>query len=99
VIAEGAFEGLVDEDKQTVLEKLSATNPSQIERKSFHTHDWESPDKLKEFEDIDLAEFVKSDLGSYATKNHNIKLTIKYLDPKKAIRACAPNAEDASVGH
>ena len=54
---------------------------------------------MKEFEDIDLAEFVKSDLGSYATKNHNIKLTIKYLDPKKAIRACAPNAEDASVGH
>ena len=46
-----------------------------------------------------MAEFVKSDLGSYASKTHNIKLTIKYLDPKKAIRACAPNAEDASVGH
>jgi len=26
VIAEGAFEGLVDEDKQTVIDKLSATN-------------------------------------------------------------------------
>jgi hypothetical protein len=54
---------------------------------------------LKEFEDIDLANFVKSDLGLYASKNHNIKLTIKYLDPKKAIRACPPNAEDASFGH
>lgn len=30
---------------------------------------------------------------------HKIKLTIKYLDPKKAIRACPSNAEDSSVGH
>jgi hypothetical protein len=82
-----------------VLESLAIINPSQFDRKTFHDHDWESPEKLKEFKDVDLADFVKSDLGSYASKHHNVKLTIKYLDPKKAIRACPPNAEDASFGH
>lgn len=46
VIAEGAFEGLVDEDKQTVLEKLSATNSLKNDS-SNQPLEWESPEKLK----------------------------------------------------
>ena len=46
VIAEGAFEGLVDEDKQTVLEKLSATNSLKNDSSS-HPPEWESSEKLK----------------------------------------------------
>lgn len=44
VIAEGAFEGLVDEDKQIVLEKLSATNSIKNDRNN-HPPEWESSEE------------------------------------------------------
>jgi 6-phosphofructokinase 1 len=40
VIADGAFSGLVDEDKRIVIEKLAKTSAGAIEHKG-----WESPDK------------------------------------------------------
>ena len=46
-----------------------------------------------------MALFMKSDLGKYATDNHNIKLTIKYLDPRYVIRARAPNSIDVDRSH
>jgi len=88
VIAEGAFAGLVDEDKEAVIKKLGGalSNPE--------TPSWESPVKSHKDLNIDLANFIKNDLNSYAEKKHGIKLTIKYLDPKRSIRASPPNAED-----
>jgi 6-phosphofructokinase 1 len=73
VISEGAFNGLVDEDKKEVLQKAG------------------TPD-AKEF---DLAPFFKKDIAAYAKSQHGISLTLKYLDPKTAIRACPANAEDS----
>jgi hypothetical protein len=48
---------------------------------------------------IDLANFIKNDINSYAEKKHGIKLTVKYLDPKRSIRASPPNAEDTQISH
>jgi hypothetical protein len=83
VIAEGAFSGLVDEDKKVVIQKLG-----DVGFKPTH-ETWESPSKTKSF---DLN--IKGDLATYASQVHGIKLQFKYLDPKKAIRACPANAED-----
>ena len=46
---------------------------------------------------VDLASFVCKDLAEYAKKNHNKKLTIKYLNPTYAIRTVAANAEDQDL--
>lgn len=46
-----------------------------------------------------MASFIKSDLIEYAQDKHKIKLSVKYLDPKRAIRARPANAEDASISH
>ena len=48
---------------------------------------------------IDLAEFMLKDLVKYALEKHEMKLTVKYLDPKRAIRAFPANAEDSSISH
>ena len=56
------------------------------------------PDLLARGE-INLALFMKGDLGKHATENHNIKLTIKYLDPRQMIRATAPNSIDVDRCH
>lgn len=88
VIAEGAFGGLVDEDKQAVIQKLGGAGSKP------QTPEWESPAKSHADLNIDLASFIKGDINSYAEKNHGIKLTLKYLDPKRSIRASPPNAED-----
>ena len=42
----------------------------------------------------DIGSFIKSDLAKYAQTNHNIKLTIKYLDPMYAIRTVKANCDD-----
>ncbi len=88
VVAEGAFSGLVDEDKNQVFEKLGG-------RSNITEHaGWESPEKGKSSLNVDLAPFIRDDFNSYAQANHKIKLTIKYLDPKRAIRTFPTNAED-----
>lgn len=92
VIAEGAFKGLIDDDKKAVFEKMNGGSKIILP--------WESPDPLKEDEPfVDLASYMKSDLNDYASKHHKVKLSIKYLDPKKAIRACAANSHDVSICH
>lgn len=84
VIAEGSFNGLVDEDKQAVLKKLSPDSLGPAEA------DAEFPD---------LASFMKKDITEYSKRNHNIALQVKYLDPKCSIRACPANAEDRQFSH
>jgi 6-phosphofructokinase 1 len=42
---------------------------------------------------------MKNDLKEYASKSHKASLTIKYLDPKKAIRACPSNSADVAICH
>lgn len=37
---------------------------------------------------------MKSDIVKYAQETHNIKLTVKYLDPMYAIRSVKANCED-----
>lgn len=93
VVAEGAFQGLVDEDKEAVIAKLGGKS-----NKTEHTG-WESPEVGKSNLTIDLAPFIRDDLNSYAQANHKIKLTIKYLDPKRAIRTYPANAEDTQICH
>lgn len=57
VLAEGAFGGLVDEDKTTVLEKLGGKD------NIAHTPDWESPGRQHSDLNVDLATFIKDDLN------------------------------------
>jgi 6-phosphofructokinase 1 len=93
VVAEGAFRGLVDEDKTKILEQNGFS-------KLQESNEWQSPEKNAESDPfVDLANFIKSDLNSYAAKHHKVKCTIKYLDPKKAIRACPPNPLDITLCH
>jgi hypothetical protein len=42
---------------------------------------------------------MKGDLGKYATAEHNIKLTIKYLDPRAVVRARPANSKDTDICH
>lgn len=53
----------------------------------------------KDYSDIfdvlqDIGAYIKSDLAKYAQENHNVKLTIKYLDPMYAIRTVKANCDD-----
>lgn len=48
---------------------------------------------------IDLAQFMRSDLGKYAEENHKIKLTVKYLDPRQVVRASPANSTDTDLCH
>lgn len=88
MIAEGAYAGLVDEDKAAIIEKLGNGEEGP------NTPGWESPCRSHKGLNIDLASFFKNDINDYAQKVHGIKLTLKYLDPKRSIRASPANAED-----
>lgn len=83
VVSEGAYRGLLDSEKAQVLER----NP-KIER-----------DDPKDEDSIDLALFMKSDLGKYASEKYGTKLTIKYLDPRQVVRARPANSADTDLCH
>jgi len=42
---------------------------------------------------------MKGDLAKYAQKEHNTKLTIKYLDPRQVVRAHSANSTDTDLCH
>lgn len=46
-----------------------------------------------------MASFIKADIGSYASKNHNIKVQMKYLDPKSYLRAVVANSYDVDLAN
>ena len=66
VVSDGAYNGLIDTDKEQI-KKMAPNAPLR---------------NSKDPESIDLALFMKSDLGKYAEQKHKTKLTIKYLDPR-----------------
>jgi 6-phosphofructokinase len=43
---------------------------------------------------VDIGAYIKSDVAKYAMEKHNIKLTVKYLDPMYAIRTVPANCDD-----
>ena len=85
VIAEGAEDGLIDEDKALMREKLGI-------KEDFY-------DESGNLKNVDLAKFMVSDLAKYGKEHHNIPLTIKYLNPTYAIRTTPANAADNDLCH
>ena len=85
VVAEGAEEGLVDDDREVVREELGIQE-TKVD---------ESGNK----KNLDLAKFMVKDLGKYAKRTKNIALTIKYLNPTYAIRTTPANSSDAELCH
>ena len=81
VIAEGAEEGLIDEDRQRMRDYFGIKENKK--------------DESGNVKSLDLAEFVVNDLKSYAKKHHSgLSLTIKYLNPTYAIRTAPANSAD-----
>lgn len=83
VVSEGAYRGLIDSDKAQLKER----NPD------VPLDDPEDP------ESVNLALFMKSDLGKYSDANKGPKLTIKYLDPRNVVRARPANSMDTDTCH
>mmetsp|Transcript_47884 Transcript_47884/g.63344 ORF Transcript_47884/g.63344 Transcript_47884/m.63344 type:complete len:335 (-) Transcript_47884:344-1348(-) len=86
VVSDGAYRGLIDEDKAKVLER-NPKAPRNID------------DRQDGEECIDLALLMKSDMAKYASENHQTKLTIKYLDPRQVVRARPSNSTDTDLCH
>ena len=83
VVSDGAYNGLIDTDKEQI-KKMAPNAPLR---------------KADDPESIDLALFMKSDLGKYAEQKHKTKLTIKYLDPRQVVRAKPANSTDTDLCH
>ena len=82
VVSDGAYRGgVIESDKAQV--RARAPNAPRID-----SNDEDS---------IDLALFMKSDLGKYAKDNHGTTLTIKYLDPRQVISARPANSKDTDL--
>lgn len=85
VVAEGAEDGLIEEDKKLMREALG------IKADRF--------DDSGNLKNVDLAKFMVSDLGKYGKQHHNMNLTIKYLNPTYAIRTTPANGGDTDLCH
>ena len=51
-------------------------------------------DESGNIKNVDIGAYIKDDLNKYAKEKHNIKLTVKYLDPMYAIRTVKANTSD-----
>ena len=85
VIAEGAEDGLIDEEREIMRKEMGVTK--------------ERLDESGNVKSVDLAKFVVSDLAKYAKDKHNVSLTIKYLNPTYAIRTTPANGGDTDLCH
>lgn len=85
VVAEGAEDGLIDEEKAKMREKLG------IKSDVF--------DESGNIKNVDLAKFMVSDLAKYGKDQHGMNLTIKYLNPTYAIRTTEANGSDIDLCH
>jgi 6-phosphofructokinase 1 len=85
VVAEGAEDGLIEEDKKLMRESLG------IKSDRF--------DDSGNIKNVDLAKFMVSDLGKYGKQHHNMNLTIKYLNPTYAIRTTPSNGSETDLCH
>ena len=77
VIAEGAEDGMIPEERARVREELGIKEDVK--------------DESGNVKSMDVAAFIKRDLAKYAKEKHDIPLTIKYLDPMYAIRTIQAN--------
>jgi 6-phosphofructokinase 1 len=85
VIAEGAEDGLIDEERALMRAAMGVKE--------------DRVDESGNVKSVDLAKFMVGDLGRYAKENHNINLTIKYLNPTYTIRTVPANGSDADLCH
>lgn len=85
VVAEGAEDGLIDEDRQHMRAQLGIKN--------------DRFDDSGNIKNVDLAKFMVSDLAKYGKAKHNMSLTIKYLNPTYAIRTTPANGGDIDLCH
>lgn len=85
VIAEGAEEGLIDEERAHMRKEMGVFE--------------DKVDASGNIKSVDLAAFVVKDLAAYAKKTHEIKLTVKYLNPTYAIRTAPANGGDQDLCH
>lgn len=85
VVAEGAEDGLIDEDREIMRQELGVKD--------------NITDESGNKKSLDLAKFMVKDLAAYAKKTRKVSLTIKYLNPTYAIRATPANGGDADLCH
>lgn len=85
VIAEGAEEGLIEEDRLKMRLSMGITENIY--------------DESGNLKNVDLAKFIVGDLAVYAKERHQISLTIKYLNPTYAIRTTPANGADTDICH
>ena len=93
VVAEGAEDGMIPEEHERMREKLGFKKDDVIKDESGNIKSIVSlGDSLTFIQDI--GNLIKGDLAKYALAKHNIKLTVKYLDPMYAIRTIKANCDD-----
>jgi 6-phosphofructokinase 1 len=85
VVAEGAEEGLIEEERKMMMEKLGVTEVRK--------------DESGNTKNIDISKFMVTDLAQYSKEKHGVSLTIKYLNPTYAIRTTSANAADTDLCH
>ena len=85
VIAEGAEDGLIDDERELMRKEMGVFTDKK--------------DESVNVKSVDLAKFVVTDLAKYAKENHNVSLTIKYLNPTYAIRTAPANGGDTDLCH
>lgn len=85
VVAEGAEDGLIDEERASMREQLG------IKADAY--------DGSGNLQNVDLAKFMVSDLAKYSKEKHGTTLTVKYLNPTYAIRTTLANGADNDLCH
>lgn len=90
VIAEGAEDGMIPEERQRMREKLGG---QIVKDESGNIKSLVRISRLLILVQ-DIGDYIKKDLAEYAKSKHNVKLTIKYLDPMYAIRTIKANCDD-----
>ena len=85
VIAEGAEDGLIDEEREEMRKSMGVLK--------------DKVDESGNVKSVDLAKFVVNDLAKYGKEKYNVNLTIKYPNPTYAIRTTPANGGDTDLCH
>lgn len=102
--AQGVYEAVIERAKVKghciiVVSEGAYRGLVPSDRAEVQKRDPNAPTMPENSNVIDLALFMKGDLGKYAEQKHKIKLTIKYLDPRQVIRAKPSNSTDTDLCH
>lgn len=85
VVAEGAEQGMVDEERAEMRRVLGVEGDER--------------DASGNIKSVDLADYMVKDLGRYAKEKKGTALTIKYLNPTCALRTTPANGADNDLCH